>query len=257
MLNGDPIVRGELGQPGSTRDGWFSVVEIEINSHCNRRCWYCPNSLAPRPGPRLISDEQFELILTRLAAVEFSGRLSYHFYGEPLLHPRLAHFVERTRTVLPAARQVLYSNGDLLTEARMTELRRAGIDRFIVTRHDGDAAGVERADVVQLVPRDLVLTNRGGLIALEDQPARGIPCHAPATMLIITNRGNVVLCYEDARETEVLGNVFEQSLDEIWWSDRFVALRSRLRNGDRSGAAICRKCNNRAHLDDEQFDFVP
>lgn len=238
------------------RDGLFSMVEIEINSHCNRTCSYCPNSLAPRDAPKLMSEETFEIILGRLKDVGFAGRMSYHFYGEPLLHPKLDNFIRRTTEVLPGVRQVLYSNGDLLTDARYERLLASGVEHFVVTYHDGVLPQQPRQHVTMLTSKLLSLTNRGGLVQAGPEPSGPLPCYAPSTMLIITITGNVVLCYEDARETAVLGNVIEQPVEEVWWSPRFVSLREALARGDRTRTNICRQCNNRAHLEPTTFDYV-
>jgi radical SAM protein with 4Fe4S-binding SPASM domain len=235
-------------------DPLFSMVEIEINSRCNRRCGYCPNAIAPRRARRLMALDSYERILDRLVEVGFAGRLSYHFYNEPLLHPELAAFVARTRARLPTTRQVLYTNGDHLTRARHAELLAAGVDRFIVTQHDG-APGEPMTAVTWQVPEQLDLTNRGGLLAI-GRPRPHRPCHAPASMLIVTIEGNVVLCYEDATETVVVGNVFTTPIAAIWWSSRFRRLRHRLAAGDRSATAICSACSNQAHVSPEAFDHV-
>jgi sulfatase maturation enzyme AslB (radical SAM superfamily) len=61
----------------------FRNVEMEINSTCNRSCWYCPDSFARRPVGYM-SDGLFRKIIAELAEMDFDGNVSYHFYGEPL-----------------------------------------------------------------------------------------------------------------------------------------------------------------------------
>lgn len=233
----------------------FSMVEIEINSRCNRRCDYCPNVIAPRKAPKLMQPEQFERILDRLVEAGFAGRLSYHFYNEPLLHPRLPQFVARVRERLPAVRQILYSNGDYLTEEKYRDLRERGIERFVITQHDGKP-GVPKPDLTWLTPQQLNLTSRAGTVVAGPPVAPGRVCFAPTDMLIITITGNVVLCYEDSQEEVVMGNVFETPIMEIWESDAFSELRRALAGGDRCATEICRRCNNRAHQQSEAFDYV-
>lgn len=233
----------------------FSMVEIEINSRCNRRCDYCPNVVAPRNAPKLMQSEQFERILDRLVEAGFAGRLSYHFYNEPLLHPRLPQFVARVRERLPAVRQILYSNGDYLTEEKYRDLRERGIERFVITQHDGKP-GAPKPDLTWLTPQQLNLTSRAGTVVAGPPVAPGMVCFAPTDMLIITITGNVVLCYEDSQEEVVMGNVFETPIMEIWESDVFSELRRALAGGDRCATEICRRCNNRAHQQSEAFDYV-
>lgn len=226
----------------------FTVVEIEVGSRCNRRCGYCPVSLNPRPDvPVFMSQTVYDRIVAELKRLRFSGRVSFHFYNEPLLRKDLEALVSRLSTDVPAAIPVLYTNGDHLSDERYESLRRAGIRRFIVTRHDFTPIP-ERTDQLVLTPKDLVITNRGGAFA----PSATVPlqaaCFAPDEMLIVTVGGDVVLCYEDAHRRHVMGNVMERALDEIWYCGEFAAIRSLLRQRRRAEASmLCAGCDNVAH----------
>ena len=67
-------------------------------------------------------------------------------------------------------------------------------------------------------------------------------------MLIVTITGDVVLCYEDAYRSHVMGNICEQSIAEIWSSDDYSRIRGELEIGNRKGACeMCTHCTNRAH----------
>ena len=223
------------------------VVEVEVNSRCNRRCSYCPVSLDPFPDvAKKMERRIFTRLLEELASVGFDGRLSYHFYNEPLLRKDLEDLVAEAAERLPDARQVLYTNGDYLSTARYEALRRAGMHWFVVTRHDSDPFPERPAQTV-LVPAQLDLTNRGGVL-FPVASALTMPCYVPAEMLIVTVSGDVVLCYEDARRQHVFGNLMEQSLVEIWTSDRFTAAREWLARGERAKiSGACSQCDNRAH----------
>ncbi|MEN3262779.1 radical SAM/SPASM domain-containing protein [Sodalis endosymbiont of Spalangia cameroni] len=233
----------------------FTMVEIEINSRCNRRCTYCPNVVAPRDAPKVMKPAQFDSILDRLEECHFNGRLSYHFYNEPLLHPRLPQFVARVTERLPAVRQILYSNGDYLTDEKYRLLYDNGIKHFIITQHDGQP-GEAKPALTWLIPDQLQLTNRAGNVAAGPEIGTHHPCYAPSDMLIITITGNVVLCYEDNREEVVFGNVFTTPIMAIWDAPAFREAREALARGNRNATPICRRCNNMAHLQSEAFDYV-
>lgn len=229
----------------------FSVVEVEVNSRCNRRCGYCPVSTLPTPQvPTFMDREVFVTLLVQLSLVSFAGRLSYHFYNEPLLRRDLEDFVAQARAALPLAHQVLYTNGDFLSPQRHSALKEAGIDRFIVTRHDNSEFPAYD-DVLVLTPDQLVLTNRGGAvphIASRNSKCDALPCWAPTEMLIVTAIGDVLLCYEDAQRRHIQGNIMRNTLSEIWNNEHFAVLRARLASGERASAAgICLRCNNSAH----------
>jgi cyclic pyranopterin phosphate synthase len=228
----------------------LSVVEMEVGSRCNRACSYCPVSLDPRPPvPARMSDEVFVATVHQLAEASFAGRISYHLYNEPLLRRDLARLVAMVDDLLPDALQLVNTNGDLLDDARYTDLRRAGVDYFYVTRHEPGPYPERPFQIVQ-DSDGLTLTNRGGALAHLPPPSAGTartPCWAPSEMLIVSVTGDVLLCYEDARREHVLGNVLASSLLEIWNDETVVALRGRLQSGDRTGSSLCRACSNVSH----------
>src|SRR5438477_594766 len=78
----------------------FHAVELEVNSMCNRKCGYCPNVSAKRPLGYM-DDEIFKKLIGELGTMDFDGRISYHFYGEPLLDKRLPGFIEYTKQHVP------------------------------------------------------------------------------------------------------------------------------------------------------------
>lgn len=225
------------------------VVEVEINTRCNRHCSYCPVSIIPPPpGPRFLEDAIFERLVRELETISFDGRLSYHLYNEPLLRQDLERLIEIAAVRLPSAHQVLFTNGDLLTEDRYQSLCRAGIGEFLVTRHDGDGDEFPQRPLQNvIIPPQLDITNRGGTMS---QTAHAFPmsCYAPTEMLIVTATGDVLLCYEDARRQNVMGNILNESLLDIWTSERFVRMRSLLVAGKRETVGgICATCDNRTH----------
>jgi 2-deoxy-scyllo-inosamine dehydrogenase (SAM-dependent) len=186
--------------------------------------------------------------------VSFAGRLSYHLYNEPLLRRDLPRLVGIVRERLPAALQVLNTNGDLLDDTRYEALCEAGIDIFYVTRHSpGDYPSRPR-QVVQTW-QDLTLTNRGGTLThlpVSSTQTRHTPCFAPSEMLILTVTGDVLLCYEDADREHVMGNILRTPLPAIWASARFRALRERLERGDRGVETMCTRCTNVSHAEPDR-----
>lgn len=100
----------------------FMGVEIEINHDCNRTCAYCPNATTSRKNQGQMSEELFLVLMNQLRDIGYRGRISYHFYNEPLLSPNLDRFVALTREYLPACWIELYTNGILLDEPRLRTL---------------------------------------------------------------------------------------------------------------------------------------
>lgn len=238
--------------PKPTHSPLFSVVEVEINAQCNRSCSYCPVSILPKAvGARYMARALFVHLLGQLAAISFSGRLSYHIYNEPLLRRDLELLITDARKHLPLAHQILYTNGDRLTPARHASLTSSGIEHFVVTRHDSKPFTLYDNATI-LTPHQLDLTNRGGFlrhVGVADEAHRRHPCFAPSEMLIVTVTGDVLLCYEDAQRQHVFGNITDKSIVAIWNDPAFVLVREHLVSGRRSGArSICAECTNLAHI---------
>lgn len=234
----------------------IKMVEIETYTRCNRRCSYCPNHDHARPDVHM-PDELYHRILDQLVEIGFRGRLSYHFYNEPLLDPRLPGFVAAARRRLPECRIVLYSNGDFMTKEVFVKLVDSGMDLAWVTNHGRSAKHcawrhelapelAERLRYQTNQNPDIFWTNRGGLlpqIASVREPLRAV-CTAIATTLVVTAEGNVVLCYEDYEGRETLGNLHRDTIASVWNSERATFLRGRLLEGDRSCCGPCQNCNN-------------
>lgn len=231
----------------------LEVVECELNTACNRSCSYCPQSKGLLPDePRFLPNALLDLLLEDLARIDFRGRFSHHLYGEPLLHPELTQIVRRIGAALPRAVQVLFTNGDLLTDEKHGELLEAGIGLFAVTRHERGAYPERALQAVQYA-RELEFTSRGGTIEfLLKKKRRQLnliqkqPCLAPHEMLIVGWNGNVLRCYEDARREEPLGNLYAETLGAIW--QRASPIRAALAGGNRAAAGPpCGGCDNSNH----------
>ena len=226
---------------------WPNVVEMEIGVRCNRTCPYCPNSTLGSTSPFTFMEiGLFRRIVAQLSDISFSGRLSFHFYNEPLMRKDLEVLVAIARTALPLAHFVLYTNGDLLTDARYENLLRAGIDFFLVTRHSGQPMKPRLHQRVQF-PRDLDLSARAGAVTSVTAPLQRA-CHAPSEMLIVTVNGDVVLCHEDARREAILGNLRRSTIRDIWFGDEMERFRRHLVQGRRwESGAVCARCDHRAY----------
>lgn len=221
----------------------IEVAEIEVNTACPRRCPYCPNSVAELRGPdRHMPRELFAKTIAELAAADFVGRLSFHLYSEPLLRKDLHELVAIARAALPRTFLELLTNGDLLTERRYWQLLDAGVDRFLVTRHD-DKPMPDRAYQEVQHWTDMTLTSRSGVVVRQSGPLRR-PCYAPSEMLIVTYDGDVLLCHEDGERQAVIGNLAASSLRDIWFAADAVHRRRLLREGDRATVGgICARCD--------------
>lgn len=112
-------------------------VHVEVTSHCNFACEFCPNPTLLRPGGLM----DFELLLSILDEIAASGvtrEVHFHQQGEPLLHPRLAEGVARA-TALGLDTSVT-TNAALLDDRRVDALLAAGLGQLVVSLQTPDPA---------------------------------------------------------------------------------------------------------------------
>lgn len=236
---------------GST--DFFSIIEIETTTECNRKCVYCPNYTHDR-GKHLMSEKLFKKIIDELASINFSGRVSPHFYGEPLLDKRLPKLIGYVREKLPLSSIVIFSNGDLLTIDLFNKLIKSGVNQFCITEHGKTMSKNMRQlmDYVKDKPNlsnkvfyfkvqpETPLFNRGGLVE-PDVAIKFEKCRSPSDVVIIDYKGNVILCCNDYLSSVVFGNMEKESLIQIWNKPYYKKTRKDIRNGIFE-LEVCKKC---------------
>lgn len=82
---------------------------LEITNVCNLDCSFCHKTCRPK---KLMTEEEFEYLTDK-----FKGKVKYlyfHLMGEPMLHPRLPKFIDRSRE--KGFQPMLTTNGSLLGE---------------------------------------------------------------------------------------------------------------------------------------------
>lgn len=233
-----------------------SVVEIEINSNCNLACSYCPNSEHERIEQGNMKKELFSKIIDQLAKIGFRGKLAFDFYNEPTLSPNFYNFMREAKDKLPGVFIEIYSNGTKITKVEdVKKLLSSGVDKFIVTKHEGikelrleglvnELNPTERDYFVIREHEELRLSNRGGILtSIYDGGTLASPCQIPSLITTITLEGNVLPCFEDFNQKNVMGNVNNESILDIWNKEIYREFRENLKNGHREKYDICRNCN--------------
>jgi len=104
---------------------------------------------------------------------------------------------------------------------------------------------VEHAEAQRLRYRVFPLHDRLGSVANEaflELPAERT-CHLPLFSVAVLLTGDVILCCQDWRSELVLGNVFETSLEEVWNSERYLAVRRGVAGDGQPAASPCSGCD--------------
>ena len=230
----------------------FSSITIETTAFCNRKCEYCPNNdKYPNREKGLLEDSLYYSIIEQLSDMKFSGRISPHLYGEPLLDKRLLAFIQFTREKCSYAQIVVYSNGDFLTSEKMTELIDAGMDEIYVTCYDEKNENLEQLDeefgkymsfrYFKYVPK----RNKAGLLQnVEKVRGNMDPCLRPSSQLVVNWAGDVVLCCNDYYGKLIFGNVSNMKILDIWFSKKYKSVQSVLsKEGGRGNIDLCKTCD--------------
>lgn len=239
----------------------FTGISIETRTDCNLKCPFCPQSSNPRQN-LVMPDELFKKIIDDLAEIHFAGRICPLTNNEPLLDDRMVSFIGYARQKCPLCFLELISNGMLLNEELLLELFAAGLDSLIVNDYRKDRhehpylLSKNHKRIAQLSEGMFLKKIRMALRSTDEKHGtragniiRGkgtaLPlkqfCALPFTRMWVQPEGKAILCCEDYSYDEIMGDVKDSSLSDIWFGDKYNRIRSELYRRDRSGK-ICSKC---------------
>jgi hypothetical protein len=143
--------------------GCYDRVSIEINSHCNLRCRFCPVSEAPLPK-RFMRDDVYRIVLNRVSQAGI-GRICLNHYGEPTLDPMLGEKIALARDM--GIGVDLFSNGSSLKTEWLKQWGECGDVCLVVNLPAIDAATY--ASVTGWKHMDRVLKN------IREATSHGVP----------------------------------------------------------------------------------
>lgn len=105
----------------------YSKVYVEITNICNMNCSFCHGH---GREPKMMDEAEFIQILDKLSGkTEF---IYYHLMGEPLLHPKLCHFIKAAKE--RGFKSIITTNGTLLDKCG-DALIDAGIHKVSISVH--------------------------------------------------------------------------------------------------------------------------
>lgn len=248
---------------------FWSSMEIDISSYCNRDCEFCPryndrsgvrkDAFGRRIRKRMSTEKIFDLI-DQANDLGYTGKIKLHRLSEPLLDPRYLDFAkyikENTEMKLfdDTNGDVLRRRPDLISkldgvvyglciglyDAKNDKEKKKEIDYF--------NSAFDKTRIRFSIPQDACIIRQNSKIfedAEKHTSALKYPCRQPQDYLHIRYDGYVSLCCEDDQCNFDLGNVFEKSIEEIWWSEKHVKLAEELsKEGGRYKFDLCKNCYN-------------
>lgn len=247
------------------------IVEIELFSFCNRKCYWCPNKDIDRTFFEYLDRTLFVNLLAELRAHDFSGVFSFSRYNEPFSDiETLFEAIRVIKTFFPYNKIVSNTNGDYITR---DVLDKAPVDELTIMDYDcrgwnwvynrlieWNCVNIQKHKLFYTAQKNNMkilyypnwpitsnITDRGGLLKeYATWEPRWHPCYEPQYYCGINYDGTVSPCCNvrnDAANKElILGDLREQSLEEILCSKKAQDLRIRCEKKD--FPVHCMYCDN-------------
>ncbi len=228
----------------------FVSADIETYGYCNRSCEFCFNN--PRFEQRekgVMPSALWKKIIDELSALHYYGRISPHFFGEPLLDKRLPDLISYAREKCPNSYILIVSNGDILDNSTFLKLISAGVNRFYITNYSEKLSSTIQ-ELVDKYPAyisvrhytDFYKIDRAGMLFERGSSVKK-PCLSLFGQLVINWKGQVVLCCMDYYAKYIFGSASERRIADIWRDKKISDFRKKLIKGVRESVEICKFCD--------------
>lgn len=241
-------------------------IAIELQSDCNRDCGFCPRYF-DRSGVRKdkngkkvkqsMPTEKVYDIIDQAKELGYIGKIGFHRLSEGYLDPRVVEFASYAKK--QGMRIVDATNGDILkSDPELCKKLDGIVDTFQIGLYDYKN-DEEKAAMMEFWKKRFKKTNVKFSLPLEkaqlrqhskyyqerkkDKRILDLPCTNRTCSFLIRYDGNVSLCCQDDLCQFDLGNVFQQRLEEIWWSEKRARIINELKKpGGRSKFELCSVC---------------
>lgn len=251
----------------------FKRIYIEITNVCNLNCDFC----APHNREnRFMKIEEFEEILNKISA--YTSHIYLHVKGEPLLHPQFPEFVKLAHSkgfqinlttnatllknhldLTKYLRQINISfhatnNEEILKTSKNIKDCIVNYRIWNINENNGALALIkkefniteeinfEKSPNYTLAPNIYLSTaSKFKWPSLKDSTSSNGYCHALKDQIAILVDGTVVPCCLDNNGDINLGNIFEESLEDILQKEKTLKIIENFKNRIAT-EELCKKC---------------
>ena len=244
----------------------FQRVAIELQSDCNRDCYFCCRQ-SDTSGKRRTSEgirvlksmptEKVIKLLDELESLSFKGYITFHHLSEAFLDKRLIQFA--TEAKKRGMRPYIHTNGDVLRNNEELCKKSAEVFDYVVVGLYDYKNQEEKGDQKKFWNKRLHGTKIMFIIAektyrrtyspdnekMENIEKKTFPtgiCANPQKYLLIHYNGDVSCCCEDVYGELLKSNIFDKSIKEIWYSQKHKQIIKALQGGERRKYDLCLKC---------------
>lgn len=246
----------------------FTQVYIETISLCNSACSFCPVSTTNNTRPlTYMEDRIFEKIVQNLVDLNFKGDIRPYDNNEPLLDKnifeRISYIKERLGDNVVINME---TNGNLLTLQKVYKLFENGIDQLCINDYAANWAEyvfqnnnirdiLKKIDIGRVGRKvKLVICHRLKKQLLSDRSGKVTGrtmsltekykfCDFPFLQMNINPKGDVFICCRDSYWDAIMGNIENNQLEEIWFGEKYTAVRRAFLDNKRV-LAVCEKCKS-------------
>ena len=237
----------------------FERISIECNSYCNRFCSFCTRTFDNREKVRMPTETIYKT-LNELSEVNFKGLISFHFYNEVFTDKRIFNLFEHCKNL--GLNNYLVTNGDFLTFEKVEKLSQYNIKEFTLSLYDSknkedfEKRAKEHIEKYRLDQYDWELiilnggedfTNRAGYVKHTEEKYV-LPVKAACSKIIkkidVRYDGEVVMCCVDYYGLHPIGNINNENIIDIWYSDKKREQLNDLSAGNREKYKLCSGCSD-------------
>ncbi len=252
----------------------LACVNVELTSRCNKKCWMCGRRKVDRDYPELAlnyGDMDFDLLPKIASQLPPNIVVQFHKDGEALLYPRFGEVVKMFKnqiknvvtngTLIIEKADEIIDNLDTLSisvfekdedsdkqlELIKKFLRIKGNKKpYTSIRLVGDVDADKYKDLGVLIIRRVLHAQMGSFNYKKKNPT--IPeigiCLDFLNHLCISRQGEVSICVRfDPKRLGVIGNIKEESLENIWNGKKRMEWMRLHVEGKRGEIPLCSYCH--------------
>ena len=259
----------------------FDSIYFELRTRCSGQCPFCAASI--QNESRADETMQFDIykrVIDQLSELKFSGTIAWHVNSEPLLIKNIDEFVAYARKSCPDAWLQILSNGRSLNPLNGEKLIESGINEISLNIYNDNFHAPTPKNILNFEKEvlekkfqpseiltgfrnkdlsgkfikynkfkrrlNITMSNRAGS-SPNKQSNQVLPkigfCQYPFTQFNVTANGKVSHCCADLRFVLPMGNVKNESIEEIWHGRKFNQIRNKLLESKRDELPMCSKCD--------------
>ena len=249
-------------------------LNIELTNRCNKNCWMCGRRKIDREYPELAlkyGDMDFELVKRISKQVPPGIVVQLHNNGEPLLYP----YFEKALDLFKKNITNIVTNGKLLIHKTDEIIDK--LDTLSISVFEGDEEAEEQYQIIEeflkIKGSKKPFTSLRLIGEVDDKKYKGLNIliikrvlHSPLgsfnykklkptipeigicldflNHLAINKTGDVSICVRlDPKKLGVIGNINDNTLSEIWNSEKRLEWKKYHISGQRNKVPLCSFCH--------------